>query len=101
MMVTCSTLLLSTYGKKCYVIIKTILCVCYCAFHIIMIVEINYDLNRFYRLIEWEIWKLTVDSLPLFKNVDDGKIKAIDNSTVSITIETVEEKGNSFPFSSG
>lgn len=54
-MVTCSTLLLMYIWEKMLCHYKTILCVCYCAFHIIMIVEINYDLNRFYRLIEWEI----------------------------------------------
>lgn len=75
MMVTCSTLLLSTYGKKCYVIIKPFFAYVTVLSILSMIVEINYDLNRFYRLKEWEIWKLTVDSLPLFKNVDDEKLK--------------------------
>lgn len=75
MMVTCSTLFLSTYGKKYYVIIKPFFAYVTVLSILSMIVEINYDLNRFYRLKEWEICKLTVDSLPLFKNVDDEKLK--------------------------
>lgn len=54
-MVTCSTLLLSTYGKKCYVIIKPFFAYVTVLSILSMIVEINYDLNRFYRLKEWEI----------------------------------------------
>lgn len=73
-MVTCSTLFLSAYRKK-YVIIKPFFAYVTVLSILSMIVEINYDLNRFYRLKEWEICKLTVDSLPLFKNVDDEKLK--------------------------